>query len=126
MIKTEKYKKIIKEESTQVILQNVLYESVEKKIWGTVSTDKRIMSFVDILWGFEVTGGIDQYEPLTVIGVKRSGLARRAGIRINDRITKINRTPASKLTLKEAQLLIRYSGKHVKIYVIGLVNLNLK
>lgn len=81
--------------------------------------DHRIMSFVDVLWGFEVTGGIDQLEPLTVIAVKRSGLARRAGIRINDRITKINDTPATKLTLKEAQLLIRESGKYVRIYVTG-------
>ena len=35
----------------------------------TVSTDKRIMSFIDPLWGFEVTGGYDQYEPLTIIAV---------------------------------------------------------
>lgn len=37
----------------------------------TMSTkkDRRIMSFVDTLWGFEVTGGYDQYEPLTVIAV---------------------------------------------------------
>ncbi len=27
------------------------------------------MSFVDTLWGFEVTGGYDQYEPLTVLNV---------------------------------------------------------
>lgn len=41
----------------------------EVRITHTVSTDQRIMSFVDTLWGFEVTGGYDQYEPLTVIGV---------------------------------------------------------
>lgn len=46
--------------------ENVEYEL---RITYTLETDKRIMSFVDILWGFEVTGGIDQYEPLTVIGV---------------------------------------------------------
>lgn len=40
------------------------------RITHTVSTDKRIMSFTDTLWGFEVTGGYDQYEPLTVIAVK--------------------------------------------------------
>lgn len=51
--------------------------------------------------------------------VKRSGYAKRAGIRVNDRITRINDTYASFLTLKEAQLLIRESGKHVRIYVVG-------
>lgn len=40
------------------------------KITHTVSTDTRIMSFIDTLWGFEVTGGYDQYEPLTIIGVR--------------------------------------------------------
>lgn len=40
------------------------------RITHTVSTDKRIMSFTDTLWGFEVTGGYDQYESLTVINVR--------------------------------------------------------
>lgn len=35
----------------------------------TVDSDMRIMSFVDVLWDFEVTGGIDQFEPLTIISV---------------------------------------------------------
>lgn len=86
---------------------------------GTVDTDKRIMSFVDNLWGIEVTGGIDQFEPLTIIGVRRCGLARRAGIRVGDEIVQINTTPASKLTLQEAQLEIHESGRSVKIYVKG-------
>lgn len=51
--------------------------------------------------------------------VRRSGYARRAGIRVNDRIVQINDTPADALTLREAQLLIRQSGKQVKIYVKG-------
>lgn len=51
--------------------------------------------------------------------VRRSGYARRAGIRVNDRIVQINDTPADPLTLREAQLLIRQSGKQVKIYVKG-------
>lgn len=42
----------------------------ELRISGTVSTDQRIMSFIDVLWGFEVTGGSDQYEPLTILDVK--------------------------------------------------------
>lgn len=119
VIQTQTFKKTITQRSTKIIKENVLYQDMVKKIWGTVETDKRIMTFIDVLWGFEVTGGVDQYEPLTVIGVKRSGLARRAGIRVGDIITKINKTPAEKLTLKEAQLLIRDSGKHVKIYVRG-------
>lgn len=89
------------------------------QITHTISTDTRIMSFVDILWGFEVTGGFDQWEPLTIIGVRRSGYAFRAGLRLNDRITRINDTYADTLTLREAQMLIRRSGKHLKIYVVG-------
>lgn len=91
------------------------------RISGTTALDKRIMSFVDNLWGFEVTGGVDQYEPLTVIQVKREGLARRAGIRVNDVITKINDTYADKLTLAQAQELIAESGRTVKIFVSGEV-----
>lgn len=40
----------------------------------TVETDPRIMTFVDTLWGFEVTGGYDQFEPLTVISVSVCGI----------------------------------------------------
>lgn len=101
---------------TSDAFDNVEYEL---KITYTVETDKRIMSFVDILWGFEVTGGIDQFEPLTIIAVRRSGLARRAGMRVGDVITQINTTPAMNLTLMEAQRLIRQSGKFVRIYVTG-------
>lgn len=89
------------------------------KISGTVETDKRIMTFVDNLWGIEVTGGIDQFEPLTIISVKKTGLARRAGIRVGDVITQINDTPADQLTLIEAQMEIHESGRFVKIYVKG-------
>lgn len=68
------------------------------KYSGTTETDKRTMTFVDNLWGIEVTGaknwfhnlnvrtylikwlgGADQFEQLTIIAVKRTGLARRAG-----------------------------------------------
>ncbi|XP_053698472.1 uncharacterized protein LOC128745422 [Sabethes cyaneus] len=91
------------------------------RVSGTTELDKRVMSFVDNLWGFEVTGGVDQFEPLTVISVKREGLARRAGIRVNDVITKINETNADKLTLAQAQELIAESGRTVKIFVRGEV-----
>lgn len=89
------------------------------RVSGTTALDKRVMSFVDNLWGFEVTGGVDQYEPLTVISVRREGLARRAGIRVNDVITMINETSADKLTLAQAQELIAESGRTVKIFVRG-------
>lgn len=56
---------------------------------------------------------------LNLIKVQRSGLARRGGIRVNDIITQINDTPADVLTLRDAQLLIRESGKFVRIYVKG-------
>lgn len=45
---------------------NVEYEL---QISGTVATDQRVMTFIDHLWGFEVTGGADQNEPLTVLEV---------------------------------------------------------
>lgn len=50
------------------------FGNVEYKVQFTMTTskDKRIMSFVDTLWGFEVTGGYDQYEPLTVLAVSSS------------------------------------------------------
>lgn len=89
------------------------------QITHTIGTDKRIMSFVDVLWGFEVTGGFDQWEPLTIIDVRRSGYAFRAGLRLNDKIVRINDTYAETLTLREAQMLIRRSGKHLRIYVTG-------
>lgn len=49
------------------------------KYSGTTDLDKRTMSFVDNLWGIEVTGGADQFEHLTIIAVRKVGLARRAG-----------------------------------------------
>lgn len=39
------------------------------RISHTVDSDMRIMSFVDNLWDFEVTGGKDQFEPLTILSV---------------------------------------------------------
>jgi C-terminal processing protease CtpA/Prc len=89
------------------------------RITGTTQWDKRVMTFVDNLWGFEVTGGRDQFEYLTIISVKRSGLARRAGMRVGDKISSINDVNADKLTLKEAQQMISESGRYVKIVVRG-------
>lgn len=49
----------------------------ELRITGTVETDQRVMSFFDVLWGFEVTGGSDQFEPLTVIDVSHTNYASK-------------------------------------------------
>lgn len=56
----------------KILNQPLPFENTEYelRISGTVSTDQRIMSFIDVLWGFEVTGGSDQFEPLTVLDVK--------------------------------------------------------
>uniref|UniRef100_A0A1L8DW96 Putative pdz domain-containing protein n=1 Tax=Nyssomyia neivai TaxID=330878 RepID=A0A1L8DW96_9DIPT len=89
------------------------------RISYTLSTDRRTMSFIDYLWGIEVTGGVDQYEPLTIISVRQGGLAHKAGIQVGDTIMKINNTQADKLTLMEAQQLIRKSGRSVRIMVQG-------
>ncbi|XP_055313337.1 uncharacterized protein LOC129574844 isoform X2 [Sitodiplosis mosellana] len=91
----------------------------ELRISGSVETDTRLMSFIDVLWGFEVTGGFDQYEPLTVIDVRRSGYAFRAGIRKGDYIIRINKVYTDDMTLIEAQRLIRKSGKNLRIFVRG-------
>lgn len=46
------------------------------RITHTVDTDMRIMSFVDTLWDFEVTGGKDQFEPLTIVSVRKRKLPK--------------------------------------------------
>ncbi|XP_065363781.1 uncharacterized protein LOC135957049 [Calliphora vicina] len=101
---------------TSDAFDNVEYQL---RITYTVETDRRIMSFVDSMWGIEVTGGIDQFEPLTIVNVTPTGLARRAGMRIGDEITQINDTPALELTFNEALELFRKSGRYVRVYVRG-------
>lgn len=80
-----------------------------------------MMSFVDNLWSMEISGGSDQSAPLTVVTVKKNGLAKRAGIKVGDIITHINNSPADKLTLIEAQLEIQESGRSLKLTVKGSV-----
>lgn len=80
-----------------------------------------MMSFVDNLWSMEISGGCDQSAPLTVVTVKKNGLAKRAGIKVGDIITHINNSPADKLTLIEAQLEIQESGRSLKLTVKGSV-----
>lgn len=103
---------------TSDAFDNVEYQL---RITYTLETDRRIMSFVDSLWGIEVTGGIDQFEPLTIVNVTPTGLARRAGMRIGDEITQINDTPALELTFNEALELFRKTGRYVRVYVRGYV-----
>lgn len=84
-----------------------------------VATDFRkpvMMSFVDKLWSMEISGGFES-SPLTVIGVKKNGLARRAGIKVGDIISHINNIPTNKMTLNDAQLEIQESGKSLKLTV---------
>lgn len=63
--------RIIDQRYSEIIKKPPPFENCEYvyRITGTVSTDKRIMSFVNTFWGFEVTGGSDQNEPLTIIAV---------------------------------------------------------
>ncbi|XP_039955450.1 uncharacterized protein LOC120771478 [Bactrocera tryoni] len=98
---------------------NVEYEL---RMTYTLETDRRIMSFVDSRWGIEVTGGIDQFEPLTIINVTPTGMARSAGMRIGDEITQINNTPALELTFNEALELFRKNRRYVRVYVRGDVD----
>lgn len=89
----------------------------------TMETDRRIMSFVDRMWGIEVSGGREQFEPLTIINVEPYSLAQRSGMRLGDEITQINYTPALELSFKEALDLFRTSKKIVRVYVRGYVKL---
>lgn len=76
-------------------------------------------SFVDKLWSFEIAGGKDQHAPLTVINVKRNGLAKRSGIKVGDEIAFINNVSTENMTLQEAQIEIQESGRSLKIIVRG-------
>jgi C-terminal processing protease CtpA/Prc len=92
----------------------------ESKVLKSTETNKGVMmSFVDNLWSMEITGGCDQNTPLSIISVKKNGLARRAGLKVGDIITHINKTPADKMTLIEAQLEIQESGRNLKLIVKG-------
>lgn len=90
-----------------------------KSVQNDKSKNDVMMSFVDNLWSIEISGGADQLAPLTVIGIKKSGLARRAGIKVGDIITHINNAPADSLTLIDAQLEIQESGRSLKLTVKG-------
>lgn len=78
-------------------------------------------SFVDKLWSFEIAGGKDQNAPLTVISVKKNGLAKRSGIKVGDEIMFINNISTENMTLQEAQLEIQEAGRSLKIIVRGYV-----
>lgn len=76
-------------------------------------------SFVDKLWSFEIAGGKDQNAPLTVIYVKKNGLAKRSGIKVGDEIAFINNVSTENMTLLDAQLEIQEAGRSLKIIVRG-------
>ena len=76
-------------------------------------------SFVDKLWSFEIAGGRDQHAPLTVINVKKNGLAKRSGIKIGDEVAFINGISTENMTLQEAQVEIQEAGRSLKIIVRG-------
>lgn len=84
----------------------------------TTDKNKRriMMSFVDKLWSMEIGGGFES-SPLTVIAVKKNGLAKRAGIKVGDIISHINNISTDKMTLNDAQLEIQESGKSLKLTV---------
>lgn len=83
-------------------------------------------SFVDKLWSFEIAGGKDQHAPLTVINVKKNGLAKRSGIKIGDEIMFINSISTENMTLQDAQLEIQEAGRSLKIIVRGYDKLRLR
>jgi C-terminal processing protease CtpA/Prc len=95
-------------------MAEVQSDYVEKIITGSTQ-----MSFIDKLWGFEVTGGADQGQPLTISAIKRDGLAQRAGMRVADQILRINDIECNNMSLQEAQLMISQSGRYVRIAVFG-------
>jgi C-terminal processing protease CtpA/Prc len=82
-----------------------------------INNNKQVMmSFVDKLWSMEISGGFES-SPLTVIAVKKNGLAKRAGIKVGDIILYINNISTDKMTLNDAQLEIQESGKSLKLTV---------
>jgi len=104
--------------SFTVSLKPKKQEIVEKnsKIVATDNSKPVMMSFVDKLWSMEISGGFES-SPLTVIAVKKNGLAKRAGIKVGDIISHINNIPTNKMTLNDAQLEIQESGKSLKLTV---------
>ena len=102
-------------------IQEIVEKSTKK---ATIDKNKQIMmSFVDKLWSMEISGGFES-SPLIVIGVKKNGLAKRAGIKVGDIISHINNIPTNKMTLNDAQLEIQVSGKNLKLTVKRLNNKN--
>jgi membrane-associated protease RseP (regulator of RpoE activity) len=96
-------------------------KSDKKETSKTVSAGHPILnySFVDKLWSFEIAGGRDQHAPLTVVNVKKNGLARKSGIKIGDEIMFINGLSTENMTLQEAQIEIQDAGRSLKIIVRG-------
>lgn len=94
-------------------------KKVEKELSVVAGHPVLNYSFVDKLWSFEIAGGKDQNAPLTVINVKKNGLAKRSGIKVGDEIMYINNMPTDNMTLLDAQMEIQESGRSLKIIVRG-------
>ncbi|XP_026318364.1 uncharacterized protein LOC113229085 [Hyposmocoma kahamanoa] len=75
------------------------------------------VSFEDSIWGFDLAGGSFYKTPLRVVHVKPDSRAEKAGIRIGDKIKRINDIDTSTLTIQEAHEIIIESGVHLKIAV---------
>ncbi|XP_055714924.1 uncharacterized protein LOC129809140 [Phlebotomus papatasi] len=74
--------------------------------------------YVEVLRAFcTFVNGDEPLQPLTVIGVRRGGLPRHEGIYDDDIVVKINDIPVKGMRLREAQLMIRKSGRFVRVLV---------
>lgn len=72
----------------------------EVRLTHTVDTDMRIMSFVDTMWEFEVSGGVDQFEPLTIISVKKKkAMDPEGNVCLTDSVTRVANLKAFSLLL---------------------------
>ncbi|XP_059615025.1 uncharacterized protein LOC132260728 [Phlebotomus argentipes] len=74
--------------------------------------------YVEVLRAFcTFINGDEPLKPLTVIGVRRGGLPRHEGIYDDDIVVKVNDIPVKGLKLREVQVMIRKSGKFVRVLV---------
>ncbi|GAB0094929.1 hypothetical protein DMENIID0001_102550 [Sergentomyia squamirostris] len=74
--------------------------------------------YVEVLRAFcTFVNGDEPLQPLTVIGVRRGGLPRHEGIFDDDIVVKVNDIPVKGLKLRNVQMMVRKSGRFVKVLV---------
>uniref|UniRef100_A0A1B0CBR1 PDZ domain-containing protein n=1 Tax=Lutzomyia longipalpis TaxID=7200 RepID=A0A1B0CBR1_LUTLO len=74
--------------------------------------------YVEVLRAFcTFVNGDEALAPLTVIGVRRGGLPTHEGIYDDDIIVKVNDIPVKGMKLREVQMMVRKSGRFVKVLV---------